>query len=217
MSKLIVHTILSLALFAGAFAQTNVPAGCPSISVEGPPGILDQNAPVIFTATIGPEAKNYGPKYTWKVDHGFVVEGQGTLSIKVNITEYTGSLTGILDVEGLPKGCPSSVSETIAWGCIRPTPKLLSDLSATERLDLETAARIETQAKNEPNSQLYVVIIFAPNTSKAKQQKQIEFIRSRLMHTQQIDPDRITFVTYFHERATTRIYLVPPGASNPQP
>jgi hypothetical protein len=216
MRKFASLTIVTLSLVVGMFAQANVPSGCPTISVTTPAGMFDQNGTAIFTATIGDEAKNYNPKYTWKVDHGKIIEGQGTLSIKITVTEYTGGLTGALDVAGLPEGCPSSASETMGY-CLLPAPKLLADISPKEDLDLVTAASIETQAKGEPNSQLYVVIIFPPNISKAKQQKYIEFIRSRLTHTKQIMADRITFVTAFDEQARTRIYLVPPGAENPRP
>jgi len=150
-----------------------------------------------------------------------IVSGQNTLFLGLRLPkDYWGeSVTASLEVRGLPEGCANTASETFAEA-IDPGPELLDEFSpiGDQKFNNAKAAAIARKMKDNPNSQLYLLIYFRPSTSAAAQAKQVAQIRSKLTKNNQMDPSQVTVVKGFLSNPSRlKIYLVPPGVVNPQP
>jgi len=188
--------------------------------IQGPAGIVEPGGIATFTATLDDSGQNYKPKIHWTVSgNGKIVGGQGTLTINIQLDKAPGgNVTATIAFEGLPKYCPTAGSAIAIWDAA-PQPWLLDEFSPIKdpKLDAAKVADITLNVKRNPNSQLLILIYFRSGTSASSQTKQITKLRSRLTKNSEMDPSRITVVTTFSDPSRLKFYLVPPGASNPQP
>src|SRR5258707_1356609 len=116
MRRIIFLTIISLSLSVASFAQGKEDARRPSISIEGPAGIVLPGDIATFTAELSKGAPS-NTTYSWTVSAGEIVSGQNTLTLQVrlpNNAKFEGNLTATLEIRGLGKGCPETISETLA-------------------------------------------------------------------------------------------------------
>src|SRR6185436_7926695 len=60
---------------------------CPTISVSCPSNVND-NEPIVFTANIVGGDSHVVPVYDWTVSAGRIIEGQGSSSIKLDMTNF---------------------------------------------------------------------------------------------------------------------------------
>lgn len=197
---------------AGAYAQDKI-LDCPTISVEGPAGIIEPGKVGTYSAKIG---GNIPPnvRYKWTTSVGEISSGQGTTEIKVRFPDNPNSMTVSLEVEGLEPGCPNGGWETSVGD--PPRSKIISAYGplsmATERIKLKAAADV---IRKEPNSQLFVIAY--PARSQAKFKRRMAMIKNYLRNTLKVG-DQVTFIIGPQlKKETTKIYVVPPGANNPQP
>jgi len=214
MRKFLILTILTLLASVDTLAQRNEDPYCPPIYVNGPAGLTPPGGLATFTTTIGDQARNYNPQYRWTVSTGKIVGGQGTLSIRVKMPEDVQGITASVEVLGLPEGCPAMASGETPSGD-RPPAELIAALSSVNEIDLGTLDSIEKSVQANPNSQVFVIAVFERTTAKTKTVETLNRLREILTSTQQIESDRITFLTGFADKGRVKIYLVPPGADNP--
>jgi hypothetical protein len=83
---------------------------CPTITMECPTAAREPDQPLTFLVHI--EGRNANQKLTfrWTVSNGTIVEGQGTLSIKVKGNTGASTTTATLEIEGLDSRCQHAVS-----------------------------------------------------------------------------------------------------------
>lgn len=190
---------------------------CPEIAVTGPSGITSPGDSMEYKAQISGDVRG-SVRYEWTVSAGQIIEGQGTLAIKVRApeTEPTG-LTATINIEGLPGGCPASASETAQVAAI--LDPVLVDEFVSEGLQLEKG-RLEAASstlKERPDGVLYIIEHFPPNTSgfdiRAKQRKLSEF----LTEYTKLNEKSLKIVTATGPEFRTRIYRIVSGSEFPEP
>src|SRR5687768_5798375 len=108
MLRLSLIGILSLAVCHGSFAQEPEDA-CPKIRLDGPSGVT--RAIESYTVRIDPYPEQPGRQFNWTVTGGKLLKGIGEKTIEVQTPE-SGSLMVKIEVQGLPAGCPNTVTES---------------------------------------------------------------------------------------------------------
>jgi len=98
---------------------------CPTIAVSCPFD-LGYAKPLTFTASVdglAPAALDY----VWAVSAGTILEGQGTATIKVDMSSMGGqAITATVTIYGLPKSCHTQASCSLIPG-VPPSPAVLFD------------------------------------------------------------------------------------------
>ena len=89
---------------------------CLRITMECPTAATKPDQPFTFLVHI--EGRNANQKLTfcWTVANGTIVEGQGTLSIKVKGNTGASTTTATLEIEGLDSKCQHAVSCSLTAG-----------------------------------------------------------------------------------------------------
>jgi len=190
---------------------------CPSISVDGPSGITPPGGTMTFTAALSGGSQD-GLTYNWTVSDGTIASGQGTPSITVTApsNEAGGNITASVEIGGYPAGCdcPKGGSATGPYGG-KPVAPLIDEFGPAK--DDDVKARVDnfyTQLNNNPNSQGFIINYGTPAEIKKRRAQIVKAINFR-----KYDPSRVTFVDGPDSGTgiKTKLYLVPPGADNPQP
>jgi hypothetical protein len=110
------------------------PCVCADVSVTGPSGLIRAGETMTFTATT--TGGNVGT-YTWSVDAGTIVSGQGTPTITVQTTAgQTGNVTATVRTTG---DCPECAREASGVGSIEaiPTAQLIDTIGAASNDDIK--------------------------------------------------------------------------------
>ncbi len=125
-------------------------------------------------------------------------------------------LTATVEIKGLPKNCRNNFSETVNYDPL-PSSLLLDEFGKLP--NGEVKARMDAvyvKLGAEPNSQGYI-INYGTDGEIALREKQIQ----RTIAFRKYDASRVTNVRGgANPNGTgvlTKIYIVPPGAKNPQP
>ncbi|MGE3465572.1 MAG: hypothetical protein AB7J13_01450 [Pyrinomonadaceae bacterium] len=188
---------------------------CPSLSVSGPAGITGPGQTMTFTATAGS-----GVTYNWTVSAGTIESGQGTPSITVRTTEaMAGSnVTATVNIGGTDPACAciTTASET-AGVADRPTAPLIDEFGRAT--DDDVKARVDNfyiQLNNNPNAQGYIINYGTPAQIR---RRRAQIVKAINRPGTSYDISRVTFVDGPDNGTgeSTKFYLVPPGADNPQP
>ena len=83
---------------------------CPRITVSCPAEGKD-GEPITFTVSVSGGNPNVVPVFSWEVSAGRIVQGQGTSSIKVDMTNFRGqSPTGSVTIIGFDSACARTAS-----------------------------------------------------------------------------------------------------------
>ena len=189
---------------------------CPSISISGPAGPPNRGEPWVFASVIKGTIPN-GLDYRWSVPKGSIVEGQGKPVVKVaSDPENRTSMTVILEVIGLPNGCPNIASESLIADYFEAI--LIDEFSAPRsRIEKERFRFAVTEQKNNPSNLLHIIEYFDKNASqfaiREKVRKLSEFLRKEL----KLNESFFRIVTEKGNKQLTKIYRIPPGATNPTP
>lgn len=214
MKNILAILILVLTFAFAIAAQTNQDSSCPTVSVSGG-GMPGPKDPMSFTANVDTKGKDLTLEYIWTVSSGKIASGQGTTSISVK-RDADENVTATIEIKGFPEGCPNTFSESPIWD---PPPKAVkigeisNFVTPTEKKQLE---QLKNKIINDPNAQIYVIGRFKKNTSEKRIAQTLKKIGSFLMKEFVLGADRITMVTVFGEREYSEIWIVPPGANNPQ-
>jgi hypothetical protein len=207
--------ILILTLAFAVSAQTNQTSDCPTVDVSGG-GVPLPGELVSFTASVETKGRtDLQIEYIWTVSSGKIIYGQGTptITIEPNPDE---NITATVEIKGFPEGCRNTTSETMSCGLRPPTPIKIGEFlnldTPNEKTQLED---LKKKIIDNPNAQIYVVGRFKENTSEKKVAQKLKKIGGFLMKSFTLDADRITIIIVFGELEYTEIWIVPPGATNP--
>jgi hypothetical protein len=188
---------------------------CGTVSVSGPAGTIQPGETATFTAT------NTSPgniTYNWTVSAGTIVSGQGTPSITVATTREMGgsNITATVNLSGFADptcNCPATAQDT-AGVASNPTSRQVDEYSNIPNDDVK--ARIDNffiTLNNEPNSRGYIIIYGTPAQIR-RQRTQI----NQAIAFRKYDASRVTFVDGPNNgEQRVKLWIVPPGADNPQP
>lgn len=190
---------------------------CPTLDVSGG-SVVEPGAPMYFTANVSGGTTG-DVTYTWSVSNG-TFSGQGTPSITVDTTGLEGqNITATVEIggSGLCDNCPRTSSETGSVARKQEEPRLFDQFGKLP--DDEVKARIQNlyvELGSNPTSQGYIINYGTTKevTAREKQiMKAITFLR--------LDASRVTLVRGGANPngagVWTKIWIVPPGANNPQP
>lgn len=81
---------------------------CPTISVSCPSDVIGDE-PLIFKATVGLDTAD-PLRFEWSVYGGTIIDGQGTLRIKVQRLPGVSAMTASLALRGVPSNCSRTAS-----------------------------------------------------------------------------------------------------------
>ncbi len=125
-------------------------------------------------------------------------------------------LIATVEIKGLPENCPNAFSEQVEY-LPRPSSFLLDEFGNFSNNKVK--ARIEAmyiKLRDEPNSQGYIINYGTDNEIAAREnqiRKAIDFLK--------YDSSRVTLVRGGANPngvgVFTKVWIVPPGADNPQP
>jgi hypothetical protein len=198
-----------------ATCDCRVACNCATLSVSGPAGVTNPGDTMTFTANVsgGPAVT-----YNWTVSAGTIESGQGTPSIVVRTArENAGqTITATVTLGGQDPACncPSTASES---GPVQPVPEpvLVDQFGALPNDDIR--GRLDNffqELSNNPNNQGYIINYGTDREITARERLITNHITFR-----NFDRSRITLVRG-GDKGTgpeTRLYRIPPGATNPNP
>ncbi len=214
MKKLASISACILALSIASFAQTDPDPNCPTISVDGPAGVVSPGDIARYTVNVDDKGRKQNLEYLWSVSAGEIISGQGTPGIEVRQPENA-RLTVTVKVNGVPEGCPNISSETSS-GCdgLPISVKLAQFDGATfigNKLDLDKIVR---EMDDSPNDQLYIYFAYknepAGKTEQNRERRAVDYLADAIGGR-----ERITIVRLFDGVDLAQFWRVPPGASNP--
>jgi hypothetical protein len=201
--------VLGVLLFANGVAQSQT--NCPTIEVDGPPGIVKSGEVFPFTVAVRGVSDASQPGFSWAVSSGKIRSGQGTRSIAVIDPEGHG-ITATVKVNGLPAGCPSESSGIYMWD---PAPKAekFYEVPGHQALSKLNIGFLSSTLRDHPSDQLYVIIHGKNNAPNLRRQNELV----RAFKSMGVEPGWVTITTVLGEPNVTQFWRVPPGANNPEP
>jgi hypothetical protein len=153
--------------------------------------------------------------YTWTVDAGTIISGQGTPTITVQTTEgQTGNVTATVNTTG---DCPECARSASAVGSIEtpPVARLIDTIAAAVTDDVKARFEaVRNELGTDPTATI-VVINYGTTRQITARERQIQSAIRQLG----IDAARVT-VLRGGDRGTgivTEVYVVPAGATPPTP
>lgn len=204
----------STTITVAACGDCVVPCSCPTISVTGPSTTTEPGGTMTFTANVSGGSQS-SVTYNWSVSNGRIVEGQGTPTITVSTEGLSDTtITATVDIGGTDCNCTDlSDSET---GVVSrpPTPTLQDEFGAIQNDDVKVRVDNFYQSLNADPNARGVIIIDGTNRDAARREK---VIRDHIAF-RGLDINRVTFVRGAADgELRTRFFVVPAGATDPQP
>ncbi|MFV0387446.1 MAG: hypothetical protein ACK5NT_01730 [Pyrinomonadaceae bacterium] len=181
---------------------------CASISVVDPPVAVKSGETLTFTANVSGGSGDE-PTYTWSVDKGSIVSGQGTSTIVVSTTGLEDTtVTATVDVGGQCKTRDSTASGS---GLVQGTPDASMINEFGKLPNDEVRAQVDQlfiELQNNPGAMGYIV-----NTGSSKEVAAREKLIKNHVSMRGYDGDRLVFVNGGRASTiNTRFWLVPVGA-----
>ena len=197
-------------------ALRDLQLACPTISVWCPAHYND-GEPLNFRAIISGGNPNVLPVFSWTVSEGRIVQGQGTSSIKVDMTGFRGrSTTGTVTVSGFDSACPATASCTLIEHPAPPSKKFDSYGVLPRKKEALRLNAYALELQNQPGSQAYILAYGGRRGSGGEAQKLAAKTQEYLVRTRGIDGGRIVTVDAgYKEKSTVDLWIVPTGATPP--
>jgi hypothetical protein len=191
---------------------------CPTISVSCPADVKD-GEPIIFTVSVSGGDPNVVPVYNWEVSTGRIIEGQGTASIKLDMTGFGGhSPTASVTISGFDSACARTASCSLIIERWHLGPKKFGSYGALppkeERSRLNAFA---IELEKQPGAQGYILAYGGRRGRAGVAQEAAARAKIYLLRTRGIHEDRIvTLDAGFKEKLTLELWIVPIGANPPR-
>ena len=225
------HSPLAVSLFlvfALANAAQNSPAqaghpvlgdsqqACPTISVSCPNDFKD-GEPLTFTATVSGGNQNVVPIYDWTVSVGKIIQGQGSPSIKVDMTGFPGqAYTATVSIAGFDSACPATASCSLIIDHLPNSIQFDSFGILPRKKEITRLNAFAIQLQNEPGARGYLLVYGGRRGPAGEAQKAAMRAKDYLIKTRGIDARRIVTVDAgFREKVTIDLWVVPTGANPP--
>lgn len=196
-------------------SQAPAKTKCPTVSIDVP--LSNRGEPVVFSVTVGNNSSKRRLGYKWYVSNGVILLGAGTKSISVHKENPGSNITATVEITGLPKGCDDTISETEPMICYSEAELIDEFSTATATIDKTRLNEALSRSDQNPNDLLFIVEYFPKDTSDFDIRAKVKLITEYLVDIRKKDANSFTIITEKASEALTKIYLVPPGASNPIP
>ncbi len=189
---------------------------CPTVTVSCPDSATE-NAPVTFSADVVGSSPAVTPTYTWTINNGKILSGQGTTSITVDTAGLAGqTIRATLDVGGYGMPCPASCTVSIP---IVEKPRKFDEYYDISRNDEK--ARLDNFAielQNAPGSQGYIIVYPSQKAKSDEAQSRATRISDYLVNSRGLDASRFTVAMgKAREGWLFELWVVPQGAQPPVP
>lgn len=188
---------------------------CPTASVDGPSGLVQAGSMMTFTASVGGSGAN---SYNWTVSSGEISSGQGTSSIMVNTAGQEGrTITATVEWKG-DEACNCGGTASASGEVAPPIqgPELVDEFGPQK--DDEVKVRVDNfyiRLNNDPSARGYIINYGTAAQLRARRAQLMRAInRPGAGH----DASRVTIVdSTTSGPVNTKFYVVPAGATNPNP
>jgi hypothetical protein len=189
---------------------------CPRISVSCPAEHKD-GGPLNFTATISGGDPNVVPVFSWTVSEGRIVQGQGTSSIRVDMTNVDArGPTGSVTVSGFDSACPATASCSLIIERFDLSPKKFDSYGALPRN--KEAMRLNAyavQLQNQPGTQAYL-LAYGGRRGSVGEAIKLARRSEKYLIDHGINSERIvTLDAGYREKLTIDLWIVPTGFNRP--
>jgi len=191
---------------------------CPTVSVSCA-SQNEVNTAVPFTVIVNGADARAVLTYTWTASIGTIVEGQGTPTIKLDTTGLGfKSFTATVKVGGLNPACASVASCSIIIHPPIPITKFGSYGLLPRSKEKEMLKTFAAALNNNPGAQGYVLSYDGRRDVAGVAREAGERAKAYLVDEQGIHGDRIvTLKGGLKEELTVDLWIVPTGATPPQP
>jgi hypothetical protein len=104
--RLLVLVLVFVNAFMPSRASSHYSVGeCPKVIVECPTDIPEAGKSYTVKVRVEGDTSNQELSYNWSVSSGEIIEGQGTSSLKIRISDPSKSVTATVEVNGLKLDC----------------------------------------------------------------------------------------------------------------
>lgn len=211
MKRIIVTLILISAFGAVCFAQT-FENPCPQIKVTGPQSLSRIGEAAQLNVEINKELEKYKIEYLWTASGGKITRGQGTPEIEVTPVpgDEGANITVTVKLNGLPKNCPDSGSESIVVAPPNIDP-IFDSFGKLPKIELD--GRLDNffvAIMSDAAAEGLIVLEFDKTESRVKKIKRLNEILKHVNRRR--FKSRLKFLISETDEEYTRFYVVPPGA-----
>jgi hypothetical protein len=216
MSKRIVtFAFCFLLAVATSNAQTN--PKCPTLEMSSP-DLAVEGTDITFTMKLAGGDQSVTPTFNWSISAGKIKQGQGTSSIVVDTTDLGGqTVTATVDIGGFDPACDRTKSATSSID--KKVEPLKSDeySSTTIKLETDRLDRFAIALMNDPMVQGYIMA-YGGRVGHTGEAQVLADRTKKYLVERGIDETRLVTVdSGFREQLTTELWIVPPGATPPEP
>jgi hypothetical protein len=189
---------------------------CPNVTINCP-DVQQAGTPVTFTASVSGGTPGVTPVYNWVVSAGQIISGQGTPTITVDTAGLAGQpINATVEVAGYQLDCRATCQASVP---VLPNPTKFDEIGEVARDDEK--ARFDVFAielQNSPGAQGYIIAYGGHNKRFGTGRQRGDRARDYLVGTRGIDASRIVVIDGgARDTGSTKLWLVPPGATPPRP
>jgi hypothetical protein len=174
--------------------------------------------PVTFTAYVNGGNPNVVPVYNWEVSTGRIIQGQGTASIKLDMTGFGGySPTATVTISGYDSDCSKTASCSLLIEHWDLRPKKFDSYGALpHKEELSRLNAFAVQLQNQPGSEAYLLAYGGRRGRAGEALKLASKAREYLVRSRGIDAGRIvTLDAGYKEKPTIDLWIVSTGHNRP--
>jgi len=217
---------LLLAICGSSYAQMAESRLCPYINVYAPTTVVEPGGLAEFILKVDTKGKRLNLEYVWSANDAYIVSGQGTTRIKVQMPDVEQALVATAVIRGIPAGCPNAATEQYKIGAahfVNTTSERykatasramsLGEISRSPfRLNMAILNTIDRSFRENANTRVFLVLRFEPDQLKSVTRT----IKQQLINMD-LDSSRVTFKPVTAVDSDISVWLVPPGAARPTP
>lgn len=197
--------------------QASRPVICSTLTVSSPDEV-DVAKPYTFTANVSGISADTKLKYNWTVSGGTILEGQGTSSIKVDLSGLEiPEVTATVEVEGVEPSCANKASGSTPIRCI--LDRLFDQYGNISTEDEH--ARLDNfaiQLQNEPQARGYIMAYGGRVTYAGEALERLARAKDYLTRTYNFMDERIvTTDGGYREDLTFELWIIPLDVTPPTP
>ena len=104
--RLLVLVLVFVNAFVASGVRSHSSVGdCPRLIIECPTDVPESGKTYTVKVRVEGHNSNQELSYNWSVSSGEIIEGQGTSSVKIRISDPSQSVTATVEVNGLKLDC----------------------------------------------------------------------------------------------------------------
>jgi hypothetical protein len=171
-----------------------------------------------FTAHVRGGDPKVVPVYRWEVWAGRIIQGQGSASIKLDLTGFGGqSPTATVTVSGFDSDCARTASCSLIIEYWDLDPKKFDSYSALPRKEeLKRLSAFAVQLQNQPGAVGYLLAYGGQRARAGEALKLATTVKEYLVKSRRIDANRIvTLDGGYREKPTIDLWIVGIGGNPP--